>query len=58
MGWERQLWTIYRGSQISVYERKEENNVDAQETASHLGMPGVTVLFIRSVLLTILEKPM
>lgn len=39
-----------------LQERKEGNNVDAQETASHLGMPHVTVLLIRSVLLTILAE--
>lgn len=39
-----------------LQERKEGNNVDAQETASHLGMPRVTIFLIRSVLLTILAE--
>lgn len=43
-GWERQLVDTGQGFSNLLQERKEENNVDAQETASHLGMPHVTVL--------------
>lgn len=57
-GWEqeRQLVDTGQGFSNMLQERKEGNNVDAQERASHLGMPCVTVLLIRSVLLIILAE--